>query len=574
MHSSTHLWRNHTLKPGYTANITLEDLKAANAKASETFPIRKALAYLIQLKTLISTDEISRLPEGRGIVITPDLGPQPQTQGQMWLEEQCVLAITGEFNQPQGDISEAKKLLEGLIGKFEKILKQIDSQDEKYGSHLQTFTAMANEIKRARKELNFVFDNHNREKLDTYLRTLEFNLRHYAFLQQAGVYYLGRETDFQHQQVQEKLNKETLYRISSIADIPVRASGRLLELREKCSAHYKSVGLSSNRERVMGYVHYFQDGYRYIPKKNIRHYLEENVGTLQQASQLKKHEEKTAKEMLRKSIVQDQTEIFSSIDTLHKIWVNSAPSNNPCTHELLVLSRQGSVVGYAHINAFYDVLTYIPKEEFNDYLKRHNRTVMGMQKMHIRDMQQAQAKLIEYTEKKWFAAGFLHNCANFVDAVAHDGGQVPLAEINPRQIGRHSFFSPQYPLERLNGVNELKEMHIGRSGKQAAEKEKESDHADLRVSEKFRAHLQQHKNDYKREAEAAGFHSKEKKKYAQLRLSNGYSRQKAIYTLRPSVGNFLRLHFSMFFKQKIEVAQSELRQASSEGLEEGALRLS
>jgi hypothetical protein len=470
-------------------------MQARSTLTSSVFPILKSINYIKQILHVMATSELSEMQAGKGLVIVPHSGRQPQSDVASDLQETIILSVTGDILLSQGDVSEAGPILSELLEKLHVIMKKLDTRAVTHEVKLAKFAEVAVLIAEARLAIGErVSACPNRDKVNTYLRTLEVNLKHYDFLQKAGVHYLGRDSDYADEKEEEKLTKEKLARIDNIS------------VKNESEAGPKLYTLS-RKGRVQAYIYDSEDDFHYISASDVIPFLKNRpFRTLLQAkTPVQDVKISHAKALLWERFLSKEV---SGIDAIHKIWVNSSPSHNPYSHELLMLCEKGRVKGYVHINVLHDVLSYIPKAELNDYLVRDNRTVMGVQALPILDMQACKQRIQYYAREKWLAGGFVHNCANFTDDIAHAGG-VSYAELSPSTIGHYDAF--QYPLERLNKLEAL------------ATKEHGLDN-----------HISHAKACFKEQAKREGITQEKRVDYVKYRCDEGLSHEKAQHKVEPS----------------------------------------
>lgn len=457
---------------------------------SNSQALYKTLAYLEQIRHLVKTKEISGLPAGRGIVIAPRRS-QPQNDLVSNLQEKLILSVKGDLFKSQGNIDQIEDILTRLIQSIKDYYLQDKISYSSPKHKLKVMKELAELIFLARKKIRENFSPClNREKIDTYLHTLEINLRYYDFFQKGGIYYLGKDNNCSDKAQTKVLTKNSLAAIDSIHVAEVQPKeGQLFTLYKK--------------GKIKEHAYVSAQSAQCISKSELGRFLSERGLTLSVAQ--KADTQQTKKYLLKLFMTQE----FEDIDTVHKVWVNSAPSNNPCAHELLMLSAGGRVKGYANIDAFHDVVSYIPKDEFDDYLRKNNRTVMGIQPLPIKNIPAFKYKLAEYIEKKWLAAGFFHNCANFADEISHSGG-VSYSRLNPIYSG--DYHHVQYPINRLQALKELGALHP---------------HGVNPESDTLKSHIKSAKEEFRQEAIKDSIREKKCRDYIHYRAYEGLPHEKA-----------------------------------------------
>lgn len=509
------------------------------------FFMEKSIAYLRQVEHLVEVNEISSLTAGRSIVIKPNLAQQPTNKGSAAIEETIILSITRDIFKEQGDISQASKIIRKLIAEMEAITISEHPKKKR-----KAYADAADKIKKARDEINQFPDSPNRDKLNIYLHTLEFNLREYEFLQKAGVYYFGEDPSYAElSSAKLSITKETLASVYSIAEIKLKDTNQQL------------FRLTTKKKSILGYLHIDADGKRqYIAKESFAAFLQKNSLKAISSIALNAAETKEKKDELKKIMAAEMKAKIAGVDTLHKVWVNAAPSNNPYAHALLMLSKNGQVIGYVHVNAFNDILSYIPKDEFNAFLMKHKRTVMGVQKLNLRETAEAENKLMAYVDKKWLAAGFFHNCADFTNAIARDGG-VPYLELNPDGIKGRPFIN--YPINSLASLAKLNAIHSGSAAENAVEddekeKEERAEVFPQQADHKLQKHIATVLETFAKDAKNAGIPQEKREVYVRERHITGCSPKKAKDKVHASSSIFslLSIPYRFFCRRKTPTYQT------------------
>ena len=213
----------------------------------------------------------------------------------------------------------------------------------------------------------------------------------------------------------------------------------------------------------------------------------------------------------------------NEIDSFSLVFV-SGISPNPHGHVLLKLGNKG----YLHIYALYDKPLFIPQAEFGDFLKKSGQTLLGIQQIHVPDIESAQKKLCQLAENKWLWLMYKNNCEDFAEQVLRAGG-ASCAQLDPKHLGDY-YGHTAYPFKRFDA---LPQEHFILTTN------------DLTVKERKKTVHSQHKEAFRRIGREQGFAPEKAKEYARYRLKEGLSHRDAQYKTEPSFKHFLMRHTHM-----------------------------
>lgn len=216
-------------------------------------------------------------------------------------------------------------------------------------------------------------------------------------------------------------------------------------------------------------------------------------------------------------------EQIKNIDSFSLVFV-SGVWPNPYGHALLKLGD----LGYIHIYDLHQKPLFIPRNQFQKFLDDSGQLLLGMQPIHVPNMEGARKKLMHLSQNKWLWLMYKNNCEDFAEAVVRAGG-ASCAQLDPEHVGDY-YGRTAYPTKRFD-ILSVEDLTLTPSRNEVKQRKKNIHRL--------------YKKDLHTAAKDAGMSDNAAKEYTRCRLKEGFTHQHARYKTDPSLKNFIFRHKSV-----------------------------